>query len=293
MKKKLFVYVLWVQNSFTFLKAFNISSLSQKIFPSLPSKRENISVSTDPEYPQLFTGRLCFLPSIVKVDQSPGSMVQPLTVFGYSLGGTVALEYDTSPVGYYREYVTMSSLVTKRGSLGQWGSRLYVSTREAEEVCRSIWGVPAEQANINFEDSGDRLKVSQPPNPTDAPGKIQSIFLQGWKNTRILSSEENRLGSKRYGNLGIFWTPTIKALWFWAPFITYIDKIDDKLPIHKLRLSASAIRLHYFGFGNGGQLHHDRHLSERYNTGFRLGVGLIVDNVSIEIGELKEKTLWL
>ena len=41
-------------------------------------------------------------------------------------GGVVSLEYDASPVGPYREYVTMGSLVTKRGALGQWGSRLFV-----------------------------------------------------------------------------------------------------------------------------------------------------------------------
>ena len=41
-------------------------------------------------------------------------------------GGVVSLEYDVSPVGPYREYVTMGSLVTKGGTLGQWGSRLFV-----------------------------------------------------------------------------------------------------------------------------------------------------------------------
>ena len=38
----------------------------------------------------------------------------------------MSLEYDASPVGPYREYVTMGTLVTKRGALGQWGSRLFV-----------------------------------------------------------------------------------------------------------------------------------------------------------------------
>ena len=69
-------------------------------------------------------------------------------------GGVVSLEYDESPVGPYYEYVTMGSLVYKRGFLGQWGSRLFVSTQPAEEVCRRIWEVPAEQAEISFVDGG-------------------------------------------------------------------------------------------------------------------------------------------
>ena len=45
---------------------------------------------------------------------------------GHSVGvvAMVSLEYDLSPVGPYRQYVTMGSLVSKSGALGQWGSRL-------------------------------------------------------------------------------------------------------------------------------------------------------------------------
>ena len=46
-------------------------------------------------------------------------------------GGVVSLEYDASPVGPYREYVTMGALVTKRGAVGQWGSRLFVRSGAA------------------------------------------------------------------------------------------------------------------------------------------------------------------
>ena len=51
-----------------------------------------------------------------------------------AIGGNVCLQYDESPVGPYVEYVTMGSLVEKRGALGQWGSRLFVSTQPADEV---------------------------------------------------------------------------------------------------------------------------------------------------------------
>ena len=41
-----------------------------------------------------------------------------------------------SKVGPYLEYVTMGSVVAKRGALGQWGSRLYVSSAPAEAICK-------------------------------------------------------------------------------------------------------------------------------------------------------------
>jgi hypothetical protein len=277
---------------FTSLFLYVTTSFSRAlIFPSRVAQKD-ISVSTDPEYPHKFTGRLCFLPSIVKVKSSPGASAQPLSIFGYSLGGVVALEYDTSPVGYYREYVTMSSLVAKRGCIGQWGSRLYVSTREAEEVCRKLWGVPAEMANIEFKEIGDKLKNSRPPNPQSPFSQTQTIGIEGWKNTRILTKKDLNTTVKRFGGINILWTPTIKALWLPViPFESSQDKneTEDRLPTHKLRLAASAIRLHYFGFERIPK--NEDYSEEIYNLGIPLGIGLIVDNVSIEIGAVNSETL--
>ena len=55
----------------------------------------------------------------------------------------------------------MGSVVTKRGALGQWGSRLYVSSAPAEAICKQVWGVPAETADIEF--------VEVPPSPSPRP----------------------------------------------------------------------------------------------------------------------------
>lgn len=272
-------------------RAFDLAPFTQKIFPSRVSQKD-VSVSTDPDYPHVFTGRLCFLPSIVKVKSTPGASVQSLSIFGYSLGGVVALEYDTSPVGYYREYVTMSSLVVKRGCIGQWGSRLYVSTREAEEVCQKLWGVPAEMANIEFIETGNKLEISRPPNPLSPNSQTQNIAIAGWKNTRILTKEELNTTSNRFGGINILWTPTIKALWLpIIPFESSIGKneTEDRLPTNKLRLAASAIRLHYFGFQRNPK--NDDYSEDMYNLGVPLGIGLIVDNVSIEIGTANDETL--
>jgi len=274
------------QSSFGFVPMIRPNqSIQSKLSSIATPKSSGISTSTDAEYPQNFTGRLWFNPALVKVknDLKPGSDVNILSLFGYSLGGTVTLDYDTSPVGPYREYVTMSALVMKKGSIGQWGSRLYVSTQEAEDVCRDLWGVPAELANIDFVDKGDRLQVTSPPNPNDTSDI--NICIEGWKNTRALVPEDYEYADnnpKRWGGLPVNWTPTIKALW--APFVPYPDagSKESELPLHKLRLSASAIRLHWSGLEKNIKI--DNISEEEYNFGIPLGLGLTVDNVLIEIG---------
>jgi len=52
----------------------------------------------------------------------------------------VAVSKTTTPA----KASTMAALV------GQWGSRLYVSSRPAREACERIWGVPARHADIDF-----------------------------------------------------------------------------------------------------------------------------------------------
>lgn len=297
------------------------SSTRTTIIPNNNSPKTGISTSTDPEYPYQFTGRLWFSPSIVKVPTTTknntnalsSKSVTPLSLFGYTLGGTVTLEYDTSPVGPYKEFVTMSSLVMKNGAIGQWGSRLYVSTQEAEDVCKDVWGVPAEVANIEFyegnrssssnrDDDEDsimnidvekkRLMVTKPPNPFAATNDIQSIYVEGWKNTRVLQSHEYSTDgtAKRWGNIRVLWTPTIKALWspWLAGGVRMIGNGDDldydtELPLHKLRLSASAIRLCWSGLLQKLDQSVDGVTKEE--LGVPLGVGLVVDNVLIEIGK--------
>ena len=53
----------------------------------------------------------------------------------------------------------MGSVVAKRGALGQWGSRLYVSSEPAEAICQEVWGVPAEVAEISFDEGAPNMQV--------------------------------------------------------------------------------------------------------------------------------------
>lgn len=231
----------------------------------------------DSNYPYRFDGRLWFNPALVRCDSidPPAEGVQLINLFGWTLGGTVCLQYDESPVGPYVEYVTMGALVAKRGAVGQWGSRLFVSTQPAEEVCRRVWDVPAEVADLTFEDEGDGwgLSVSSAPARV-ASSATETIRVRGWANTRSGGTAD-----ESFGGLPVLWTPSIKALW--APIrvpLPFGDG-DAKLPLHDLRLSVASARLHLTGQRPSDGL------------GVPLPIGLSVDGLRIEIAREGENPL--
>lgn len=249
----------------------------------------------DEDYPWRFEGRFIFRPSLVRI--TPSSSTPPsaklLSLFGYSLGGSVVLEYDVSPVGPYREYVTMGGVVgagevsvgetnKKLLGIGQWGTDLYVSTQVAEDVCKQVWGVPAKVAVIDFVEEGSVIQDGLDDDATIGRGGMKQFKLSGWDNTRVLTAEELKQDNNRFGNIPIYWTPTIKALWAPISFPNIFGNEDenDLLPVHKLRLSASTVRLKQcqrVGKSEGE---------------LPLGLALVVDNVLIEIGEqVKSGTL--
>ena len=224
----------------------------------------------DDQYPWRFDGRLWFRPALVPMPKEslPGG-ASPIGLFGWTLGGVVALEYDVSPVGPYIEYVTMGALVTKRGAVGQWGSRLFVSTQTAEEVCQRVWNVPAEVADLRFVEEGSGLNVEAAPalaKPTGARRR-ETIRVSGWSSTR--SSQ----GDGQYGAVGalpVNWTPSIKALW--APLVPLpLTTQEQGMPLHRLRLSCSSLRLQLCGQASQEEL------------GVPFPIGLTVDGVRIEI----------
>ena len=74
------------------------------------------------------------------------------------------------------------------------------------------------------------------------------------------------------GGLPVLWTPQIKALW--APLVPLPEDASEAEPLalHRLRLSATSLRLQWCGQPGSQDL------------GTPLGVGLTVDGVRIEIG---------
>jgi len=246
----------------------------------LPSLRPRTPASefngVDDEFPWRFDGRLWFRPALVRAPSEPlPGGVSSVNLFGWTIGGVVALEYDESPVGPYREYVTMGSLVSKRGALGQWGSRLFVSTRSAEEVCTRVWAVPAEVRAIEFAEDGPSLRVESPPAlaAAEEPPRPTAIRVSGWEATR-----SSAVSAPLRGGVPVLWTPSIKALW--APLVPLpADASADELPLHGLRLSASSLRLHACAQPANDQL------------GVPLPFGLSVDNVRIEISRERAQGL--
>ena len=280
--------------------ALSKSKLDAFHWPTLSSSTRTVGERNglNEDYPWRFEGRFIFRPSLVRI--TPTSSSPPaanlLSVLGYSLGGSVVLEYDISPVGPYREYVTMGGVVglgqvtvgeTNKGRLlgiGQWGTDLYVSTQIAEDVCKQVWGVPAQVADIELNEIGGTIQDGRDDDDGGGEANVgqrgeakRKFTLHGWENTRVLSSEELIQQQKnRIGSIPIFWTPTIKALWAPISFPNIINNEkmhEDLLPVHTLRLSASALRFKQckrIGKSEGE---------------IPLGIALVVDNVLIEIGE--------
>lgn len=166
----------------------------------------------------------------------------------------------------------MGGLVTKRGTFGFWGSRLYVSTPEARQDNVDIWGVPAEVADIEYHEGGESLSVDTPPPISDDGAAPPVIRLSGWKATR--SDERLRTGgwaaTNPIGNLPVLWTPRLKILW--SPLVPLPATVAPQ-QTRPLRLSASSLRLHLCAQSPSDDL------------GIPIPIGLSVDGLRIEIGD--------
>ena len=176
-----------------------------------------------------FEGRFIFAPQLVRVpDDPPDAYI--VNLFGWTLGGVVALEYDSSIVGPYLEFVEMGALVVRNGAIGQWGARLLVSNEEAKDACEDVWRVPAGTRSLDYVDEGDTLTVE---------GDDDSSKIHGWARVK----GGLRLFDWRSPALPVLWTPQIKALW--AP-VKLPSSREVDLDVHVLGLSATSIALRRF-----------------------------------------------
>lgn len=228
----------------------------------------------DEEFPWSFTGRVRFRPALVHTTATsvaPG--VQAVSVFGLTLGGSVCLEYDTSPVGSYVEVVQMAAVVFSERfwTAALWGCRLMVSTDEADSANGNLWGVPSERCDITFEEGG------YPSINADAFGRLT---IGGWGGMRFAAE-----GGESWGPLPIWWTPTLKALWL--PLSPWRDDTrGGTLPLRQLRLSAAAVRLQWAPAAPGGEMFVGGGLEDKDAYRIPLPVVLEADGVLIEIGKV-------
>lgn len=261
----------------------------------------------EPSYPWKFTGRCIFVPSLVRRSQNDGydddhSGPSILHLGGWTVGGTVALEYDDSPVGYYREWVSLGGLAvyprrtttTAQRTLlvGQVGRELYVSRPDAEVLCERVWGLVANRgASIQFVDDDDDVEESagitlsqqqRQQTRDDHDDSLLILKASGWNHVR------RKAGGLTFQRFDVLvWTPAIKAIWaaLWkwpvvgsasSPDTTGRDEndVDDNvLPLHRLRLSGN-IRPARIDWKN-------RDMAPQQAVHF--GLGLAVEDLVIEI----------
>jgi len=86
----------------------------------------------------------------------PDDGIDLLSLNGNTLGGFFAVEYESSPVGPYKEVAVLSSLVARQwglGGIGAWASHIFVDSEAAAEAGKDIWGLPASVVQIDFDAS--------------------------------------------------------------------------------------------------------------------------------------------
>ena len=103
--------------------------------------------------------RVLYQPTFVPVAQAlavtPTDGLQLLSAAGYTLGGLFVVEWTNAPLGPYREVAVLSAVVSRGLSIGAWASHIFVDRPEAVEAGRTIFGLPAQLAEIRFEDAGE------------------------------------------------------------------------------------------------------------------------------------------
>ena len=130
-------------------------TLSSSTTSTTPSSQQPL-----PSPPFVFpNARILYQPTLVRVDAA--SVVTPtssgltlLSLFGWTLGGVFAVEWTSSPIGPYREVAVLSGLVYKDFGIGAWASHIVVTTPEAVEAGRELFGLPATLGTLEFTAGG-------------------------------------------------------------------------------------------------------------------------------------------
>ena len=102
--------------------------------------------------------RLLYQPTLVREADArantplgEGSGLRLLSLFGWTLGGVFAVEWRDSPLGPYREVAVLSGLVVSSDlRLGAWASHIVVTSPEAAEAGRCVFGLPAQTGRVSL-----------------------------------------------------------------------------------------------------------------------------------------------
>eukprot|EP00439_Symbiodinium_sp_Y106_P080470 s117_g19.t1 len=153
----------------------------------------------------------------------------------------------------------------------RWGSRLCVSSKEAEVLCQKVWQVPAEERTIHFE-GGEALRCSV------SEGDV--VRVVGWEALRLCDGAEGPgITLSLDGRLPLWWTPAIKALWLplrVGDGPSSEEPEEGALYLHRLFLSASHVALQWRWPG------YDK-ATTGPAEGWPLPLSILADGVKIEI----------
>ena len=136
---------------------------------------------TMPPPPWAFpNARVWYQPTFVPVqaarDVTPTSGLTLLSLFGWTLGGVFVVEWADSPIGPYQEVAVLSGLVARGLSIGAWASHIVVTTDEAAESGRDVFGLPARRGAIAF---GGSLFDAAPTSPSPA-AEVSDVAEELW-----------------------------------------------------------------------------------------------------------------
>lgn len=101
--------------------------------------------------------RVLYQPTFVRADDAHAAMPGPssgltlLSLFGWTLGGVFIVEWTESPIGSYREVAVLSSLVWNDGRLGAWASNIFVTTPDAVDAGRDVFGLSTRLGSISTD----------------------------------------------------------------------------------------------------------------------------------------------
>lgn len=226
------------------------------------TKQKNYENSDDPDFPHQFTGRAVLVPMLIRLmdkTERKSDEYKPWSIFGWTVGGIVALEYDESPVGPYLEYVQLGCLASLwhkgqpkgRFLTGQVGQKLFVNETQALTLCESVWNLQGYKA---------------PPEIVESHSQAMDAFF----------SDKLEGPALPFSNLPLLWTPTITAIW--AQLLPALPQTTDEtsrisaLTLNRLRVSGRA-RLVLRQFAP----------CEEEGDAIPLGVGVAVRQALIEI----------
>jgi len=149
------------------------------IFPLPPWSFPNARVLYQPTFVPIKAAR-AVTPTTSNQNNEGGGGLTLLSLFGYTLGGLFLVEWTHSPIGPYREVAVLSGLVLRDFSIGAWASHIVVTSPEAVESGRDLFGLPTVLGSIDFGDEEEDDNVDNDINEWYEEGLVVGETMGKW-----------------------------------------------------------------------------------------------------------------